>query len=260
MNKQILTTTFVIFLSLSTMIACKNDDDANPAPAEKKCKITFFESEGDTTDILTYDVQDRLIKSETLKDGKIRYYSTYTYSPNLITETFYFEGKSTETVNHLNPNGTVNYSTTVTPEQADTTFYIYDSEGHNTLVKFKYTSFSEGKTFTSTASQVYKYNNGNIVSTIFTDTDQSIAESFYELSIIEDKQNLFSNGRTLIPGLYGKGSKLLISKETGEDYVDVISYDVNQDGLVTRRKLEHTNLIDSDQNQIYDFKINYECN
>jgi len=254
MKKHFLLPALLLVGLTTTLTSCKKNKDDAVAPAVEACQIDYATTTLDSTKI-TYDSQNRVIKEETFNNSDDSEGSlTYTYSSNKIVEDEYDESGDliSKTEYHLNSNNNASYSVYVedgNTDAADTTWYLYDSNKHNTRRVTKHTTPIIGDAAIRTYDTTwYTYTGGNLSKVEVKEAGEDIQTTSYTYGSDDAKTQVFAPGQDYshVAGLYGNPSeKLPTSATVGTTNVSYI-YEFNDKGYVTRYKVVSSAVTQSD--------------
>jgi hypothetical protein len=264
MKKHLLTLTFGMFSTILAFTACKKDKDAEPDQSKTIVCLP------DTIDliekgklIIIYNDQRKVTRVNKFnKEGEDNGYIAYEINSNTLNEVE-FDGEGTkvyEATHYLNENGSVNHTYSMSNYGFvlyDSTYYSYNSEGNLVLKVLKSRYIDSTK---------YEYKEGNLISSQTVKSNDVGRSAVYIYTAFVNTFDLLGD-RVYIPGFYGKGSKNLLEKKVetinGDDrgiFTETYQYEVNGDGLVTKRNL--LIMFSKEPDEPYHFlnaKIKYNC-
>lgn len=254
MKKRILLPALLLLGSTLIMTSCKKkkDDDVSPTnptnpnnPGVPTCVVERAITNIDSTQV-TYDSNNRLIKDQTFNNsGGSEGYTLYTYSSSKIIEQEYDENGDlfAQTDYYLNANSNAGYSVHVEDgdtENADTTWYTYDSAKHNVRRATKNTSTIPiiGTKTASYDTTWYTYTGDNLTKIVNRNDAGDIETTIYSYGTTDAKSKFLAPGQdTGILGLYGStSSKLPVSATMGSNTF-TFDYVLNAEGYVTRYQI-----------------------
>lgn len=246
MKKQFLLPAVLLVGFATTLTSCKKDNDDAVTPSKQACSVEYILNADDSLKV-SYDSQERISKEEIFSksSGNSQAYVTYDYSSGKIVEKTYVGGDIQSEVNyHLNANDNVEYSVAFDKDasgnndfdNADTTWYLYDSERHVTrTITHDRTDFIITQGLSKDTSW-FTYSGGNLTKEERKIGNAASTTSFYTYGNNDATSEFLvpMPGDASIRNIYGKTSqKLPIAKASGGTTV-TYGYTFNSEGYVTR--------------------------
>jgi len=244
MKKHFLLPALLLVGLTTTLTSCKKNKDDAVNPSIEACKVDYATTSGDSTQI-TYDAGNRVVKEESFNNSDISQgYTIYTYSSNKIVEDEYEGGDLiSKTEYYLNSNNNASYSVYVedgNTDAADTTWYTYDSQKHNTRRVTVHTTPVVGNLAIRTRDTVwYTYSGANLSKVEEKVQDEDVQTTTYSYGSDDAKTQILAPGQEYshVLGLFGNPSeKLPVSATMGAASVTYV-YEFNDKGYVTRYKV-----------------------
>lgn len=263
MKKLILKSTVALIAILFGATACKKSKEDTPAPNSEACTLNYVvdDETGDSTTLL-YDDQNRISTVQNYDEtGAKGDYTKYVYGTNKVTVIDFYSGDRDTTYYQLNADGTAKYSATYeeynggTLKQYDTIFYTYDAAGYNTLKVRKYKAISSA-IYSGSDTTWNTYLDGNLMTEKVKQSNGDIVTTTNTYTSILAK-GIFA-GDELIRGLTGNENKNLVQSTSNDtdSEIDTYTYEVNDQGYVTRFQVTYTNGGDVEESNI---RLYYTC-
>jgi len=259
MKRQFLLSALILSGFIAFTSCKKKKDDNAINPAVQQCMINYDTNGNDSLKV-TYDSQNRVIKSQVFDktNNNSKSYSLYTYNTNDIIEQ-QFDNNSVLTQKityHLNSNKNVDYSSSYNgTNEADTSWFTYNVNQQLTRRATKNTSINIINVTTITHDTIWytysgnniskvdkKINNGNIVTTVYSYGTNDVKSNF-----------LAPEQASIITNLYGKTSEKLAVSKTEGSTTTTYTYTFNTNGYVTRAQLMNGG------NVVADIHYAYNC-
>ncbi|MGN6645874.1 MAG: hypothetical protein ACTHJT_05020 [Cytophaga sp.] len=261
MKKQFLLPALLLIGFTSALTSCKKDKDDALSPSMQACKVDYATTNADSTQ-LTYDSEGRVTKEQTFnKSSNSQGYTLYSYAAHKITEKEYDENgnQTSQTDYYLNSNNNAGYSVYIEDgdtDNADTTWYSYDANKHNTRQVTKNTTTIVGISSSTYDTTWYTYSGNNLTKSEEKINGGDLETTVYSYGSDDAKTQFLAPGQNYSPvlGLYGETSDQLPTSATIGSTTVTYVYEFNSQGYVTRYKVVNSGVTQNDIHFTYDCK------